>query len=121
MRPGKHVIVDLHGCDQRILDDLEILRNTLREAVRLSGATIITDVFHRFSPQGVTGVIVLAESHASLHTWPEHAYAAIDIFTCGERMMTDLAVDYLVKNLGATHSDVRTLSRGSGLKVAKIG
>jgi S-adenosylmethionine decarboxylase len=81
---GRQVLVELYSCDPEILRDEATVRARLLEAVRLAKATIVTDTFHGFSPHGVSGVVVIAESHVAIHTWPEHRYAAVDIFTCGE-------------------------------------
>ena len=87
---GYHRLLDYHDCDSAVLDDLDRLRTALVEAVRRSGATLVTQVFHRFNPHGISGVIVIAESHVALHTWPEHGCAAVDIFSCSERMDCDI-------------------------------
>jgi S-adenosylmethionine decarboxylase len=81
---GTHVILDLHGCPSESLDDIDFVSRELLRAVAESGAALIQPVFHKFAPQGVSGVAIIAESHFSIHTWPEHGYAAIDVFTCGE-------------------------------------
>lgn len=81
---GRHVLVEFHQCSPELLDDVAQVRDILLEGARLSGATILQETFHEFSPQGVSGVIVIAESHVAVHTWPEHGYAGIDIFTCGD-------------------------------------
>ena len=80
---GTHLIIELSGCDQRILGDVEQIRGAMVMAAVEAGATIVGQSFHKFSPGGVTGIVALAESHLSIHTWPEHGYAAADIFTCG--------------------------------------
>jgi S-adenosylmethionine decarboxylase len=80
---GRQVLVEFYRCDKVVLEDESAIRGALLESVRRSGATIVTDTFHRFSPHGVSGVVVISESHVAIHTWPEHGYAAVDIFTCG--------------------------------------
>lgn len=80
---GRHVIVEAFGCDRRILDDLAFLKKTLLEAARRAKMQVCGEVFHEFNPQGVTGVVVVKESHIAIHTWPEYGYASVDIFTCG--------------------------------------
>jgi S-adenosylmethionine decarboxylase len=80
---GRHLIVELYGCDRGRLDDLEVVRACLLGAVRAVGATGLGHRFHRFAPQGVSGTVLIAESHLSIHTWPEAGYAAVDIYTCG--------------------------------------
>lgn len=81
---GRHFIFELFGCDPKGLDDIEGLERAMEKGAIESGLTICGKVFHHFSPQGVTGVLVIAESHISIHTWPELGYAALDVFTCGK-------------------------------------
>ncbi len=109
---GRHLIVELADCDRAILDDVAAMEQHLTEAARLSGATIVQSVFHRYNPQGVSGVVVIAESHVSLHTWPEYGYAAIDFFTCGDRVDPYKALDYLREKLRAGSAQIRELKRG---------
>ncbi len=109
---GKHVLLELKDCDRELLNDLDRLRVLLREAAVVCGAEILGDSFHRFSPQGVSGVVVIAESHMSVHTWPEFGYAAVDIFTCGTRVKPHIAADILVKKLGSKNHVVLEIQRG---------
>ncbi len=81
---GQHLILDFWGVDADFLDDPEAVREALLAAARAGHCTVVADYFHEFSPVGVTGVLVLAESHLSVHTWPEEGYCALDAFTCGE-------------------------------------
>lgn len=94
---GTHILMELRDCNGKLLDDLPFVQETLLTAARTAGATIIGQTFHKFSPQGVTGVVAIAESHLCIHTWPEHAYAAVDIFTCGEAFRPEMAADYLAR------------------------
>ena len=109
---GKHLIIELFHCDSGILNDLKALEYQLLEAVRISGATIIKPFFHQFSPHGITGVVVVAESHFAIHTWPEYGYCALDIFTCGEQIKAQDALEYLKKNLRAESVSVMETKRG---------
>lgn len=86
---GEHYIIELYDCDKAVLNDLDAIQGTLLKAADLAGATIIDSRFHRFAPQGVSGVIVIAESHLSIHTWPELGYAALDLYTCNHDMDID--------------------------------
>ena len=81
---GKHCILELYDCDPSKLDDEAFLRDTITTAAKRAGATLLNLITHRFQPQGVTGLALLAESHISIHTWPESGYAAVDVFTCGD-------------------------------------
>jgi S-adenosylmethionine decarboxylase len=109
---GLHLLIELSDCDPAALDDLERIRVGLVAACRNAGATIVGEIFHRFSPHGVTGVVAIAESHASIHTWPERGYAAVDVFTCSERMRAEAIVDAIGKLLGARRVSVRRARRG---------
>ena len=91
---GIHILLDLYGCDPGRLNDLEFLRQMSLEGVRRSGATIVGEHFKQFEPQGVSGVIIIAESHLSFHSWPEFSYIAMDYFTCGEHIDIDAAIAY---------------------------
>ena len=106
------MLLDLRECDSARLDDLEFIETTLVESARLAQATIVGHTFHKFSPQGVTGVVAIAESHICIHTWPEYRYAAVDIFTCGETVDPRFIATYISERLGSTNPDIRQLSRG---------
>ena len=109
---GRHLIAEYADCTGGRLDDLEFIERSLLEAVRRSGATIVNSVFHRYAPQGVSGVVVIAESHMSIHTWPEYDYAAVDFFTCGQSVDPYLANEYLRKALGSAKATVTEMPRG---------
>jgi S-adenosylmethionine decarboxylase proenzyme len=104
--------VELYDCDPRILNDREMIRTALRQAAVEAGATIVTDVFHEFNPHGISGVVVIAESHLAIHTWPEFDFAAVDLFTCGDDVVPNLAMTYLQKALKADRLSVMELKRG---------
>lgn len=109
---GHHTLIELHGCDDAKLRDVTSLRALMLEAVRRSGGTYVTDIFHHFSPHGVSGVIVIAESHVTIHTWPEHGYAAADVFTCGGSFLHEVFVGMMSRGLNAQRAETRTLERG---------
>lgn len=109
---AKHTLLEMRGCDPILLRDREALAPLLLAAVRDAGATIVTDVFHNFSPHGVSGVIVIAESHVAIHTWPEHAFAAVDIFSCSETLDHGAIARAVQTALGASGVDARTIDRG---------
>lgn len=106
------MIIEFFQCDSTILNDLRTLENHLLAAVQLSGATIIQPLFHQFSPHGITGVVVVAESHFAVHTWPEYGYCALDIFTCGDSVDGHIALNYLKENLKAANTSVMEVKRG---------
>lgn len=83
---GQQMVLDLFDCATPHFNDIAWVRATLRNTATNAGATVVTDAFHAFSPYGISGVVVIAESHLAIHTWPEHQYAAIDIFTCGTKI-----------------------------------
>lgn len=109
---GRHLVAELTGCNRETLDNLQLLETYLNESVRRSGATIVKSVFHRYNPQGVSGVIVIAESHISIHTWPEYGYAAVDFFTCGDAVDPYKAYEYLKDRLESKDAHVTDLKRG---------
>ena len=109
---GRHLLVELHDCDKEALDDLDFLREAMLTAAVECGAVVLGDSFHRFSPQGVSGVVVIAESHLSIHTWPEYGYAAVDIFTCGTTVDPQKAAAVLIRKLGARNPSLTEIKRG---------
>lgn len=110
---GQHSLFDFHGCDRARLSHTESIRGALLSAVRAAGGTIVTNTFHTFSPQGVSGVIVIAESHVTIHTWPEHRYAAVDVFSCGVSLDHAQIRDLTQEALGATSVEQRVFPRGA--------
>lgn len=109
---GKHLIVELYDCDFDLINDVSQVEKILVEAVAISKATIVQPVFHQFSPHGVSGVVVIAESHFTIHTWPEYGYCALDIFTCGELIDSDASLVYLQKAFKAGSLSVMEIKRG---------
>ncbi len=109
---GRHLLLELYDCSSEILKDLETVRTALVEAAKRAEATIIDVVFHEFNPFGVSGVVVIAESHLSIHTWPEYRYAAVDIFSCGDALKPAAAASYLVEQFGAGRASCVEVKRG---------
>ncbi len=109
---GKHILMELKDCNKEILDDEEALKGILLTAAKEAGATILGESFHRFNPHGISGVVIIAESHLFIHTWPEHGYAAADIFTCGDSVQPNRAAEILLNELGARNYSVREIERG---------
>lgn len=110
---GRHLLVEYFGCDPEVLNDEARIRTLMRDAAKAAGATEVAVVFHRFSPQGVSGVVVVEESHLSIHTWPEYGYAAVDFYTCGE-CDPQRAHDLLKRGLEAAEAELMTVDRGLG-------
>ena len=109
---GRHLIVEMWGVDPGLLDDEARLRELLVEAARRAGGKIIGVLFHKFEPQGVTGVVAIAESHISIHTWPEFGYAAMDIFTCGSHVDPWRAFELAREELKPKNVNVFEIKRG---------
>lgn len=109
---GRHLLLELYECNVEALNSLGTIKSALVEAARRAEATIIDVVFHEFNPFGISGVVVIAESHLSIHTWPEHRYAAVDIFSCGEALKPAEAAAYLVEQLGAERASCVEVKRG---------
>jgi S-adenosylmethionine decarboxylase len=108
---GRHYLVEFTGCDPEPLARVEVLRPLFLQAARDSGATILGSHFHQFEPQGVSAMIFIAESHFSIHTWPQDGYAAFDVLTCGT-MFPERAIDFLKQGLLARKAEVSVMSRG---------
>ncbi|MCP4566087.1 MAG: S-adenosylmethionine decarboxylase proenzyme [FCB group bacterium] len=109
---GQHLLAEFTGCDTTTLNSLDKIKSILIEAARQSGATIVNSVFHHYNPHGLSGVVVIAESHMSIHTWPEYGYAAVDFFTCGERVDPWKACHYMKEHLGSSDMQTREILRG---------
>jgi S-adenosylmethionine decarboxylase proenzyme len=107
-----HVIIDFSGCDPGRLGDAAKMRTAMLAAVRACGATIVTDVFHQFSPHGVSGVVVISESHAAIHTWPERGFAAVDVFSCNPNLDFERLARSLTSSLKAASSETSKIDRG---------
>jgi S-adenosylmethionine decarboxylase len=107
----------MQDCDRELLNDLDFVREAMLTAARDCGATVMGESFHRFSPQGVSGVVVIAESHLSIHSWPEFDYAAADIFTCGTTVVPEKAVAVLVDRFRCRSHSVREVLRGLPVSV----
>ena len=108
---SKHLLLELYRCDCEKLNDESFLRCTLNRAAKLANATVLNLISNKFEPQGVTSIALLAESHISIHTWPECNYSAIDIFTCGQNMMPEIASQYLIESLIAQEYSLRIIQR----------
>lgn len=111
-RLGYHYIAELWGCPREILDDRIRLQNFSIQAAKVARVTVLHSQFHQFSPQGVTGLLLLSESHLSLHTWPEHGYCAVDLFTCGDAKAGREAILELSTCLGANRIELQIVGRG---------
>ena len=109
---GRHILAEFYECDPGMLNDTKAIERAMKGAAEVSGATIVQSVFHMFSPHGVSGVVVVAESHLAVHTWPEYGFAAVDYFTCGE-VNAGVAIRYLEEEVGAERVTTREVERGA--------
>ena len=116
---SKHLLLELYRCDREKLNDESFLRCILNRAAKLANATVLNLISNKFEPQGVTAIALLAESHISIHTWPESNYSAVDIFTCGQNMMPELASQYLIESLMAKEHSLRVIERNPPSSVPK--
>lgn len=115
MKLGEHYIIDLYDCDYAQLNSISTLKKIFLELVDYLNVTYINDFFHKFSPYGVSGVVVIAESHFTIHTYPEYGYCAIDIFTCGEKPI-EKSLQFLQEKFNTTNSIVYIINRGEFAK-----
>jgi spermidine synthase len=110
---GRHILVEFIGCSPEVLDDVTVIEKSMIDAAQEAGATVINSTFHHFSPYGVSGVVVIQESHLAIHTWPEYQYAAVDLFTCGDGVDSWKSFDWLRKAFQAKNYSVLEMYRGS--------
>jgi S-adenosylmethionine decarboxylase len=109
---GTHIVCELSGCDAAKLTDVDAVRTMMEAAAKAANASIVTSAFHRFQPQGVSGVVVIEESHLSIHTWPETGYAAMDFYTCGDHTDPWAACEYAAEALDAKTMLTTEMKRG---------
>ncbi len=109
---GIHLLIELTSCNRQKINNLDYLERIMAQAAEEAGATVLKTAFQDFNPQGVSGVVVIAESHLTIHTWPEYGYAAVDIFTCGTKVDPWKAADFLNEHLEANEIQIRDFRRG---------
>jgi S-adenosylmethionine decarboxylase len=109
---GTHLLLELRDCNPKTLSDLEFVQETLKNAALEAKATIVEVAFHEFSPFGISGMVVIAESHLSIHTWPEYSYAAADVFTCGDLIDPRVAAQYLIEKFESSNPSIVEMKRG---------
>jgi spermidine synthase len=109
---ARHILIELHGCPTARLNDADGIQRAMLAAAAAAGATVVATSFHRFSPTGVSGVVLIAESHLTIHTWPERGYAAVDVFTCGASVDPWGAYTSLKADLGAASGEAMEVARG---------
>ena len=111
MNLGTHYLAEFFDCNRQIINDVSLIEHIMIEATKRSGARIIKPFFHQFNPQGISGVIVIAESHFAIHTWPEHGYTAVDLFSCADFDYKS-ALNHIRINIGAGYYSVALIRRG---------
>lgn len=109
---GRHMLLELFDCNPEAINNLDVVKTAMVEAAKRAQATIVDVVFHEFNPFGISGVVVIAESHLAIHTWPEYRYAAVDVFSCGDSLQPEVAAKYLVEQLGAVRASIVEIKRG---------
>lgn len=109
---GHHYIAEASGCNPEVIGKVETVERILVQAAEIAGVQVWSISFHRFNPNGVSGVVVISESHLSVHTWPEYGYVALDIFTCGGSAKPEQAVEHALRQFGATNVHITEVTRG---------
>lgn len=114
---GRHILAEFYDCDSNVLNNHELVEKYMNQAAIESKATIVKSVFHFFNPWGVSGAVVIQESHLTIHTWPEYGYAAVDLFTCGDEINPWIAFEYLEQKLKAKTTETTEVPRGAVDKI----
>lgn len=109
---GQQILADLYQCAESLLSDVDFVSNSMIEAARVSNCTIVSHTFHHFSPYGVSGAVIISESHLAIHTWPEFQFAAVDIFTCGDTIDPVIALNHLKMVFKSEHISTMEMKRG---------
>jgi len=111
---GRHFLAEFYNCSSETLNDEKKVADIMTKAVEASKATIIKPFFHKFSPHGISGIIVIAESHLAIHTWPEYSFAAVDLFSCGDFDFTE-SLKFIRDNLNAKDYSILSIKRGTNV------
>ena len=111
---GRHVVAELWECDEELLNDQQAIERIMVNAALESGAEVREVIFHKFTPLGVSGVVIISESHLTIHSFPEHGYASVDVYTCGDRIDPAIAADYIAKGLRTKKKELLHIPRGQG-------
>jgi S-adenosylmethionine decarboxylase len=109
---GTHLLLELRDCNPKTLSNLEFVTETMKNAALEAKATIVEVAFHEFSPFGISGMVVIAESHLAIHTWPEYGYAAVDVFTCGDLINPQVAAKFLIEKFESKNPSIVEMKRG---------
>lgn len=117
---GRHILVEFYNCNPDILKDPKLIEKFMNEAALIANATIVNSVFHHFNPYGVSGAVIISESHLAIHTWPEYGYASVDVFTCGDKINPWTAFDFLENAFESDRSESVEIPRGMVEKIKKF-
>ncbi|MCI1944168.1 adenosylmethionine decarboxylase [Clostridium luticellarii] len=117
---GRHILAEIYGCDAEILNNREFIERIMVDSAIKAGAEVREVAFHKFSPQGISGVVIISESHLTIHTWPELGYAAVDVFTCGDRINPWNACNYMTEKFNAKNMTATEIKRGIFEQVVKV-
>ncbi|RLE62843.1 MAG: adenosylmethionine decarboxylase [Thermoprotei archaeon] len=109
---GYHYVIEASGCDPEILTDASALKKILLEAAKVGEMDVRSTYFYKFTPQGVSGMVIVSESHISIHTWPEKGYAAIDVYTCDTNSKPEKTVNYILEKIKAEYAHITEIERG---------
>ncbi len=109
---GRHILAEYKECDLSIIDNIQNVERVMIDAAKIAGATVIGSSFHRFEPYGVSGVVIISQSHLAIHTWPEYGYASVDIFTCGTDVDPKASYEYLKRIFKTENATLQTILRG---------
>lgn len=109
---GRHILIEFYNCDEEILKNPTLIKEHMNEAAKIANATIVVSVFRHFNPYGVSGAVIISESHLAIHTWPEYGYAAVDVFTCGDKIDPWTAFKFLEDIFKSDRSESIEVPRG---------
>jgi S-adenosylmethionine decarboxylase len=109
---GRHILSEFYDCDKKVLDDHELIQSAMVGAAKAAKATVVEVSFHKFNPYGVSGAVIIAESHLTIHTWPEYGYAAVDVFICGDEIDPWLIHETLVSSFKSQRHESNEVPRG---------
>lgn len=118
---GHHIVLDFHDCNQAVLADCDTMRNIMSEAATRAKCHVVGEYYHEFEPHGISGCTIISESHLTIHAWPEHGYAAVDFFYCGDKVLSDRAIDYMSEMFQSRRVDRHELGRGAVNKSGVLG
>lgn len=120
MGVGKHAIADIYMCNCPNMDNINYVKKLIFKSAKEANLTVVNSQFHKFNPIGISGVLILAESHLTIHTWPEYNYIAIDIFTCGQNINPSKACEKIAKNFKSNNYDIKEFERGDKCEISRI-